>query len=170
MSKKVLEKDSERVIVGTEMYMAPEIFDQEGDESPYGTSCDIWAVGILMYFMNSGHYPFFGFEIKDQIRFDYLKFKEPCWEHVTNEAKNVIELLLTKEPLMRVTAEQILKHKWFDPIHATRNEELKTIKVDSEVIKSIMKYKSMSKLKKTAMSMLVKQLQPKHYTELYNQF
>ena len=33
-----------------------------------------------------------------------------------------------------------------------------------------MKYKSMSKLKKTAMNVLVKQLQPQHYTELYKQF
>ena len=33
-----------------------------------------------------------------------------------------------------------------------------------------MKYKSMSKLKKTAMNLLVKQLQPQHYTVLYKQF
>ena len=33
-----------------------------------------------------------------------------------------------------------------------------------------MKYKSMSKLKKTAMNVLVKQLKPQHYTELYKQF
>ena len=65
MAKEVSEKDSDRVILGTKLYMAPEIFEQEGDESPYGTPCDIWAVGILMYFSLSGHYPFFCFEIEN---------------------------------------------------------------------------------------------------------
>jgi hypothetical protein len=40
---------------------------------------------------------------------------------VSEDAKNVIELLLIKEPLLRGSAENILKHKWFDTIHASIN-------------------------------------------------
>lgn len=40
--------------VGTELYMAPELIDDE----PYGTSSDVWALGIVLYEMLSGKHPF----------------------------------------------------------------------------------------------------------------
>ena len=40
---------------------------------------------------------------------------------MSEEAKNVIEMLLIKEPLLRGSAEHILKHKWFDTIHESIN-------------------------------------------------
>jgi serine/threonine protein kinase len=52
--------------------MAPEILDQSGDENPYQPPCDIWAIGVLMYVLLCGHFPFFGFEVEDQIKFNYV--------------------------------------------------------------------------------------------------
>ena len=39
--------DMSGTILGTEPYMAPQVFD--GDEYDFGI--DVWALGVLMYFM-----------------------------------------------------------------------------------------------------------------------
>ena len=65
LAKMIKDKDEQKLIVGSELYMAPEIFDQDGDESPYGPPCDIWAVGILMFRLLSGQFPFQGFEVQN---------------------------------------------------------------------------------------------------------
>lgn len=49
-------------------------------------------------------------------------------------------------------------------------EEKKNVEFNQETIENIMKYKNMSKLKKAAMNLLVKQLQPTQYIDLYSQF
>jgi serine/threonine protein kinase len=54
-----------KILVGTKMYMAPEILDQESDQNPYKPTCDIWAAGILTFVLLSGHFPFSGFEVDD---------------------------------------------------------------------------------------------------------
>lgn len=49
---------------GTEKYMAPEIISN----SYYGISVDIWALGVLFYFMLFAEYPFKGHDMKAQIQ------------------------------------------------------------------------------------------------------
>ena len=44
--------------------MAPEILENV----PYTISVDLWAVGILLYFMLFAEYPFKGFDILAEIR------------------------------------------------------------------------------------------------------
>ena len=48
---------------GTEKYMAPEILDNKS----YTRSVDLWALGVLFYFMLFGEYPFGGMDIKQDV-------------------------------------------------------------------------------------------------------
>ena len=42
--------------LGTKLYMAPEIFEDE----PYDKKVDTWALGVLTYIMLTSAYPFTG--------------------------------------------------------------------------------------------------------------
>lgn len=54
---------------GTEKYMAPEIISN----SYYGISVDIWALGVLFYFMLFAEYPFRGtYVIQYRTRYEGL--------------------------------------------------------------------------------------------------
>ena len=84
--------------------MAPEIFENKG----YSFEVDIWAVGIIMYVLLVGKYPF---KDKDEIKTKILNFPNDI--KISNAAKNLIEQILVKEPKMRPNLSQILYHDFF---------------------------------------------------------
>lgn len=42
-------------LTGTALYMAPEVINRK-----YNEKCDVWSIGVMLYRMISGHYPFHG--------------------------------------------------------------------------------------------------------------
>lgn len=53
-------------IAGTPYYIAPEVF-----KGTYGLECDIWSLGVVLYMILSGLYPFDGESYKEI--FDKIK-------------------------------------------------------------------------------------------------
>lgn len=90
-------------IVGTVLYIAPEVINK----GEYDEKCDIWSLGVIMYIMLSGYPPFDG-QTDDEI-FDAIQNKAPSftgeeWEKVSEDAKNLITLMLVKDPKERISA------------------------------------------------------------------
>lgn len=119
--------------VGTAEYMAPEVVIgyQSFDNDPYDKRCDLWSLGICLYFMLCGYHPFTGdcgdencewdlggdcqacqellFENITNCKFD---FPEEEWADISDDAKNLIRQLLIEEPYKRLPANMVLEHSW----------------------------------------------------------
>ncbi|KAK8811401.1 hypothetical protein WA158_003135 [Blastocystis sp. Blastoise] len=96
--------------VGTVSYMSPDIL-----RGYYTEKTDMWSVGIMMYIMLSGDFPFKGktdnetyeFISKGQINMD-----SDIWVHISSGCKHLLKRFLDMNPTTRISAEDALKHSW----------------------------------------------------------
>jgi len=98
-------------INGTINYIAPEALQGNLDKKN-----DIWSCGIIMYILLSGEFPFIGKSDTETIdlieKGDYC-FKPNSFNKISNDAKDLIKLLMTFDYKTRIDAKTALKHKWF---------------------------------------------------------
>ena len=105
--------EQEKKIVGTPMYMSPEMIDGNGTYVS-----DIWSVGVVVYQMITGKLPFDGGEGDDnQILYEHIKTKEYNKEKLNNvkcseDVKDFIDKALQKDIKKRMTVEEALNHPW----------------------------------------------------------
>lgn len=103
-------QSARRQICGTPNYIAPEVLDQN---QVYEEAIDIWSLGVVLYIMLCGFPPFSGdtlHELLRNIRRSPVAFPEPHWTHISPEAIDLVEGMLTKDPQQRLTAQEILAH------------------------------------------------------------
>lgn len=95
---------------GTLSYLAPEVVQRQDHSFPV----DMWAVGVLTYFMICGYMPFdcdTEAETKEYITTaDYVYEPEEYWSDVPDTAKDFIDKCLRISPSERLTAEDALNH------------------------------------------------------------
>lgn len=95
---------------GTLSYMAPEMFTRDGHSFPV----DIWALGVLVYFMLCGYMPFDcdnDDETKQTImKNDYVFDPPEYWDHISDDAKDFVSSCFTLDPKTRHTAHDLLRH------------------------------------------------------------
>lgn len=100
--------------IGTAAYLPPEMLTTGVCTS----ACDMWALGCVLYVMLSGAHPFDldGMApdgiVEQRIKTEPITFAFSAWDNVSAEAKDLISRLLTKDPAMRLTADQMLLHPW----------------------------------------------------------
>ena len=97
--------------IGTSYYIAPEVLKERYDEK-----CDVWSCGVILFILLCGYPPFNGntnVDIFHAIQNQNPIFGGEEWEDITSEAKDLIKLMLRKNPSERLSAEQCLQHKWF---------------------------------------------------------
>eukprot|EP00873_Tetraselmis_striata_P004109 jgi/Tetstr1/424373/TSEL_014934.t1 len=97
---------------GTPWYSSPELL--HGD--PYTQAVDIWSLGVAMYVLLSGDFPF-DHEDEDElieliIEGD-IQMSGPKWESISPQAKDLIRGLLELDPKKRLTAVEAIEHPWF---------------------------------------------------------
>lgn len=81
----------------------------------YNEKCDVWSVGVILFILLSGKPPFGGDndkEILNNIRLGVFSFTGNEWASISNEAKDLIKLMLTYDPAQRITAEKAMNHEW----------------------------------------------------------
>ncbi|XP_022860077.1 serine/threonine-protein kinase GRIK2-like [Olea europaea var. sylvestris] len=77
----------------------------------HGKAADTWAVGVTLYCMVLGKYPFLGETLQDT--YDKIVNNPLLLPDEMNPLlKNLIEGLLCKDPLLRMTLEDVAQHSW----------------------------------------------------------
>jgi len=96
--------------VGTSYYMAPEVLQRR-----YSKPCDMWSCGVILYILLSGRPPFTGVndtEVMKCVGRAKVSFRGRDWEIISDDAKDLIDCLLKKEPSSRLSAAEALSHAW----------------------------------------------------------
>eukprot|EP00939_MAST-03C_sp_MAST-3C-sp1_P000179 g179.t1 len=162
LSKKYLCSDrairSMKSVVGTAYYIAPEVLEmrQYGKKKGYDRECDLWGLGVILYMMLCGRPPFDSDTGNDEDIFDRVmkgKFsmKGEDWKDVSDECKDLVRKLLTKDPKKRITASQAIKHPW---VAAKAEITFSPRKLNTKAwIGNVQKFTGFGKLKQAAIEM-----------------
>lgn len=110
-SRKICPDEKLTTKMGTPYYIAPEVLDRNYDQK-----CDIWSIGVILYILLCGYPPFNGdtdSEIIAKIQKGKFSFPKEEWSSISKEAKDLIKLMLNKNPKKRPSARELLQHSWF---------------------------------------------------------
>jgi len=100
--------DRSKAIAGTPPFMAPEVW-----AGNFGRACDIWAVGVMVFYLLTGQYPFMAAKIED---FAAAVAAEPQWTLMagaSTQGQYICWQMLCKAEASRPTAQQLVQHPWF---------------------------------------------------------
>nr|KAG5694805.1 hypothetical protein BaRGS_019182 [Batillaria attramentaria] len=104
---------------GCPAYVSPEILS--ASEAGYsGKSADVWSLGVMLYTMLVGRYPFH--DSQPLALFGKIRrgqFHIP--DSVSTKAKCLIRCLLRRDPADRLDVGEILSHPWFRSVPTLRS-------------------------------------------------
>ncbi|RVW38771.1 Serine/threonine-protein kinase GRIK1 [Vitis vinifera] len=102
------DNDELRRSPGTPVFTAPECCL---GLTYHGKAADTWAVGVTLYCMVLGQYPFLGESLQDtydKIVNNLLSLPD----NINPQLRNLLEGLLCKDPNERMTLDAVAKHAW----------------------------------------------------------
>ena len=106
-----------KISTGTAEFAAPEIVEREA----VGFYTDMWSIGVLSYVLLSGLSPFAGANdvatLKNVKNCDW-EFDAEAFKNVSEEGKDFIRRLLTKQKEKRMSCHECLQHKWLTGDHS----------------------------------------------------
>ncbi|CAI5469733.1 unnamed protein product [Closterium sp. Yama58-4] len=97
-------------IAGTAYYVAPEVLRKQ-----YGSECDVWSMGVILYMMLTGSPPFWDVSeeaICSAVLAGHYDMVSAPWPSISPGAKDLVRRMLQTDPSKRITAAEILEHEW----------------------------------------------------------
>jgi len=165
LSKHFTQGEFMKIPVGTPYTVAPEVI-----LGNYNEKCDVWAIGVITYLLLSGDSPFGGcggpeslLTVRNNILNGAYSFPEEFWAHASKDAKDFIRTLLVTDPTERPTAVQAQNTPWIQ--YWTNNQtksrnNMRVGRIDANIIRSLVKFKEYSDVKKLLCAVLSVTLLP----------
>ncbi|CAF3357847.1 unnamed protein product [Rotaria sp. Silwood1] len=96
---------------GTPLYMAPEILDNKN----YSALCDVWALGIIMYYLICGRHPYVANDerrLLEIIRSQKLRYDSEKFKNLSSEGLDFLQGMLIYDTVHRRTMGELTVHPW----------------------------------------------------------
>jgi len=99
---------------GSLCYSSPEILTKK----PYDHKIDIWSIGVILYFLLSGTFPFDDVEddiykIAKKITGEEVVFHSRYFSKHSKKVRELISKCLSKSPVTRVNIKEVTNDEWF---------------------------------------------------------
>ena len=114
LSSRIKKNEKLNNIVGTPSFIVPETIKGE-----YNEKFDVWSIGVILYYILSGTFPFIGnsnSEIFEKIYKNEPIFRKNIFNDISENAIDFIKKCLVKSPNQRPSAKECLSHPWLEPI------------------------------------------------------
>jgi calcium-dependent protein kinase len=144
-------------LAGTPYYLAPEVL-----KGSYTKSCDIWSLGVFLYFLLTGKQPFKGNCIESvyqKASRGYKSLNLESLSQISPSAKDLLQKMLTVQVFKRISIKSALSHPWF--LNNTQTHE-----IPSTVFKSLSKFKAKSVLMQESLKIVIKHLSSSQISSL----
>jgi len=135
---------------GSSYYVSPQVL-----LGKYDHSSDLWSCGVVMHIILCGYPPFTG-ETEDdvlaKVRKGTFTFNAKHWKKVSKDAKNLVSMLIKKNPQERYTSERALNDSWIC------NKAPQALPCLLDNVPALRKFQSGRKLKKAGFHVIAEQL------------
>lgn len=137
-------------IAGTPYYLAPEVF-----KGPYTKACDVWSLGVFMYFILTGRHPFKGTNLEsiyEKSSQGIVSINQDNISALSPLGREFLRRMLEIKPSKRISLKEALSHPW------VQGSSESITRIPEMVFKSLQKYKAKNKLWQEAIKIVVKTL------------
>jgi len=144
---------TKKQIVGSPYYMAPEIISGN-----YSYKTDNWSIGVMLFVLMTGKYPFTGEDQKTvffKIKNEDFNVKELESSRCSKEVKNLISKLLVKDIKDRLSIEEALEHPWLK-LWDNPDEKVIAPLLDKNIVDSIKEFTNQNCFHKEVMFYMAK--------------
>jgi calcium-dependent protein kinase len=154
-----------RYRVGSPYYMAPEVL-----KGNFVFTSDIWSIGVILYVMMTGTYPFNGRdqnEVFEKIKKGVYDLKLLEKQKCSEEVKDLIKKFLVYDHTKRLPILDALKHPWITQYKVNKNLD---IVISDDIVQALKNFTHQSLLKKEILFYLAKISSEKDITKLKQAF